>query len=58
MERVQLDQGESLLEHADPLLLDERATAHELRYLARCLRDALCDTLRVARSRGHRLGGA
>lgn len=56
IERAQLASGEILLGHARALLDDDRTTAPELRFLACCLTDTLADTLRVASSRGGRLG--
>ncbi|KOT59001.1 hypothetical protein ADK43_17640 [Streptomyces rimosus subsp. rimosus] len=55
MEEVQLNIGEELLGHADRLLDDPKASSGELRFLARRLREALVDALRVADSRGERI---
>ncbi|MEV6563924.1 hypothetical protein [Streptomyces kronopolitis] len=56
VEGLQLDMGDELLGHAQALLGDPRAGAQEVRYLAAQLTTALGDALRVARSRGARLG--
>ncbi|MEU5211937.1 hypothetical protein [Streptomyces sp. NPDC020742] len=56
VERTQLESGETLLGHAGELLIDDRTTAAEPRFLGSCLREALRDALRVAHSRGGRLG--
>ncbi|WP_018089731.1 hypothetical protein [Streptomyces sp. FxanaC1] len=56
MEHAQLASGEILLRHARALLRDSPTTPPELRFLACCLTDALGDSLRIARSRGDRLG--
>ncbi|MEU7471870.1 hypothetical protein AB0A94_25670 [Streptomyces sp. NPDC044984] len=53
-EAVQLGMGRELLAHARELLPD--TPRGELRHLAECLTDALADALRVAESRGRRLG--
>ncbi|GHH90766.1 hypothetical protein [Streptomyces capillispiralis] len=53
-EAVQLGMGRDLLAHARELL--PGAPRGELRHLAECLTDALADALRVAESRGRRLG--
>ncbi|MET7537500.1 hypothetical protein [Streptomyces sp. NPDC005507] len=63
VESVQLDMAEELLDHAADLLGDVegegegegRATAHQLRFLAARLAEALHDVHRIARSRGTRL---
>lgn len=56
VEGLQLDMGEELLGHAEVLLGDPRAGAREVRYLAAQLTTALGEALRIARSRGARLG--
>lgn len=56
MEVVQLGIGEKVLVHAHALLSNPRATEPEMRYLARQLTECLGDALRVADSRGARLG--
>jgi hypothetical protein len=59
VESVQLDMAEELLDHAADLLGDSegdgRTTAHQLRFLAARLTEALHDVHRIARSRGARL---
>ncbi|WP_405480909.1 hypothetical protein [Streptomyces sp. NBC_00009] len=65
VESVQLDMAEELLDHAADLLGDsedegegegdDRTTAHQLRFLAARLAEALHDVHRIARSRGARL---
>ncbi|MGW6400014.1 hypothetical protein [Streptomyces sp. NPDC055134] len=59
VESVQLDMAEELLDHAADLLGDDgrdgTPTAHQLRFLAARLADALHDVHRIARSRGARL---
>jgi hypothetical protein len=67
VESVQLDMAEELLDHAADLLGDSdsedegegegdgRTTAHQLRFLAARLAEALHDVHRIARSRGARL---
>jgi hypothetical protein len=55
VEAVQLGMGAGLLRHADTMLLEPRASARELRFLAARLTEALADALRVAESRGDRL---
>ncbi|RZD93264.1 hypothetical protein C0Q64_23540 [Streptomyces albidoflavus] len=56
MEAAQLGIGEKVLLHAQELLSNPRATEPEMRYLARQLAECLGDSLRVAGSRGVRLG--
>ncbi|SMF01619.1 hypothetical protein [Streptomyces sp. Amel2xC10] len=56
MEATQLGIGEKVLLHAHELLRNPRATELEMRYLARQLTECLGDALRVAGSRGARLG--
>ncbi|GGS83977.1 hypothetical protein GCM10010222_26900 [Streptomyces tanashiensis] len=56
MEAAQLSIGEKVLLHAHELLSNPRATEPEMRYLARQLTECLGDALRVAESRGDRLG--
>lgn len=58
VEAVQLGMGADLLAHADGLLSDQKASAHELRFLAARLTEALADALRIAESRGGRLDAA
>ncbi|UXY28856.1 hypothetical protein [Streptomyces sp. HUAS TT20] len=53
-ESVQLGMGGQLLAHAREILPD--TPPGELRFLAECLTHALDDALRVAESRGRRLG--
>ncbi|MES4904501.1 MULTISPECIES: hypothetical protein [unclassified Streptomyces] len=55
IESLQLSMGTELLAHARALLEDRKADAAELRFLAKCLCEALRDVLRVAESRGRRL---
>ncbi|MFE7013099.1 hypothetical protein ACFVAQ_21810 [Streptomyces sp. NPDC057651] len=61
IESVQLDMAEELLDHAADLLgdgdgeVDGNTTAHQLRFLAARLVEALHDVHRIARSRGARL---
>lgn len=63
VESVQLDMAEELLDHAADLLGDGKGnddgdgktTAHQLRFLAARLAEALHDVHRIARSRGARL---
>lgn len=56
MEEMQLALGKELLGHAAELLADKGAGAGELRFLAERMGEALRDALRVAESRGQRLG--
>ncbi|OPF77888.1 hypothetical protein VT50_0220690 [Streptomyces antioxidans] len=56
VEAVQLGMGAELLAHADGLLSDHETSARELRFLAVRLTEALADALRIAESRGGRLG--
>ncbi|MFE7029512.1 hypothetical protein ACFU9Y_04315 [Streptomyces sp. NPDC057621] len=55
IESVQLGMSAELLDHAADLLRDRRATAHQLRYLAARLAEALTDVHRIAESRGARI---
>ncbi|WP_406338584.1 hypothetical protein [Streptomyces sp. NBC_00649] len=61
VESVQLDMAEELLDHAAYLLgggegeVDGKTTAHQLRFLAARLVEALHEVHRIARSRGDRL---
>lgn len=55
-EAVQLGLGTELLAHAIEVLADKEADPDELRFLATDLTGALRDAVRVATSRGHRLG--
>ncbi|WP_371578702.1 hypothetical protein [Streptomyces sp. NBC_01314] len=54
-EAIQLGMGRELLDHAGEMLA-EAAPGGEVRFLAERLREALADALRVAESRGQRLG--
>ena len=56
MEGVQLTAGAELLGHVGVMLDDQRVGVRELRFLVKCLCEALRDALRVAESRGGRLG--
>lgn len=56
MEATQLGIGERVLDHAREILSNPRASETELRYLSRQLVECLGDALRVAESRGDRLG--
>ncbi|MFJ6984969.1 MULTISPECIES: hypothetical protein [unclassified Streptomyces] len=56
MEAAQLGIGQRVLVHAQALLTNPRATEPEIRYLTRQLTECLGDALRVAESRGDRLG--
>ncbi|UNO43880.1 hypothetical protein KGS77_12785 [Streptomyces sp. MST-110588] len=56
MEAAQLSIGKTVLLHAHELLTNPRATEPEMRYVARQLTECLGDALRVAESRGDRLG--
>ncbi|MEU5643445.1 hypothetical protein [Streptomyces milbemycinicus] len=55
MEAVQLKAGAELLGHAGEMIGDHKVGAGELRFLVKCLSEALRDALRVAESRGGRL---
>ncbi|ASQ95858.1 hypothetical protein [Streptomyces sp. 11-1-2] len=55
MEAAQLNAGDQLLGHAGEMLVDHKAGKRELRFLAKCLCQALSDALLVAESRGGRL---
>lgn len=55
MEEVQLRTGDTLLDHAAAMLLDDKVSTRELRFLSTRLSEALRDALRVAESRGSRL---
>ncbi|MET7766799.1 hypothetical protein ABZS71_34280 [Streptomyces sp. NPDC005393] len=55
MEEVQLKVGSELLGHTDKMLVDHQVGMEELRFLVKCLSEALRDALRVAESRGGRL---
>ncbi|MFG2286299.1 hypothetical protein ACGFOU_09600 [Streptomyces sp. NPDC048595] len=48
VERVQLGMADELLAHADHMLAGNDARTRELRFLARCLSDALRDVRRIA----------
>ena len=56
LEEMQLRLGDELLGRARELLTGEGAAAHELRFLVERMGEALRDALRVAESRGGRLG--
>lgn len=56
MEAVQLRAGDELLGHVGMMVDDQRVGVRELRFLVKCLCEALRDALRVAESRGGRLG--
>jgi hypothetical protein len=56
MEAVQLRAGSELLGHAGVMVDDQKVGVGELRFLVKCLCEALRDALRVAESRGGRLG--
>ncbi|MEU8915711.1 hypothetical protein [Streptomyces nigrescens] len=56
VEALQLAMGVGLLEHARDLIGDPAADARQLRYLSAQLSAALRDAVRVAESRGERLG--
>ncbi|MEV5310821.1 hypothetical protein [Streptomyces sp. NPDC052610] len=58
IESIQLGLATQLLDHAHKTLVDTDADPEELRVLAKDLTGALQETLRVATSRGHRLGTA
>lgn len=55
IESVQLGMAVELLDHADDMLADCRATSAQLHYLAARMAEALRDVHRIARSRGARL---
>lgn len=55
MEEMQLQTGDTLLAHAAAMLLEEKVSTRELRFLSTRLCEALRDALRVAESRGSRL---
>ncbi len=55
MEEVQLKVGSELLGHAGEMLADHKVGPDELRFLVKCLSEALRDALRVSESRGRRL---
>ncbi|MEU0086881.1 hypothetical protein [Streptomyces sp. NPDC006274] len=57
VESVQIGMGNELLLHADALLAERGTAPDELRYLSGCLTESLRDVLRIAESRGARLGG-
>ncbi|MFI9390642.1 hypothetical protein ACIG53_07140 [Streptomyces bauhiniae] len=56
VEQVQLAMGDELLGHVHEVLTDDKATTHELRFVGKQLAASLRDILRVADSRGRRLG--
>ncbi|GAA5614148.1 hypothetical protein CP981_23350 [Streptomyces platensis] len=55
IEQLQIGMADGLLDHAEYLLIGDRASDRELRFLARGLTDCLRDVRRVAKSRGARL---
>lgn len=55
IEDVQLEMADGLLDHADDLLGDGKATDRQLRFLGEQLSAGLRDVRRVAESRGARL---
>ncbi|WP_405743453.1 hypothetical protein OG422_16030 [Streptomyces sp. NBC_01525] len=55
-EAVQLGMAAGAVEHAHEVLSVEQASREELHYLAGCLVEALTNVLRIADSRGQRLG--
>ncbi|MEO3839879.1 hypothetical protein [Streptomyces sp. B22F1] len=55
MERQQLDTGNDILRMSRDLVTD-KAESTELRFVAQRLTEALSDALRIAESRGARLG--
>ncbi|MFE0377388.1 hypothetical protein ACFW1M_17775 [Streptomyces inhibens] len=56
VEALQLGMAVGLLEHAQALIDDPKADARQLRFLSAQLSAALRDAVRVAESRGGRLG--
>ncbi|MFD3521948.1 hypothetical protein [Streptomyces sp. NPDC058653] len=56
MEQIQLRTADTLLDHAAAMLKEDKVSARELRFLSTRLCEALRDALRVAESRGSRLG--
>ncbi|MEU8787036.1 hypothetical protein [Streptomyces sp. NPDC048637] len=58
IEHLQLGMADDLIGHAEDLLACQRASAQELRFLARGLTDSLGDVRRIAESRGARLRSA
>ncbi|WP_434600382.1 hypothetical protein [Streptomyces sp. A5-4] len=58
VESVQLGMAAELLDHAADILVDQRVTAPQLRFLASRMAEALHDVSRVAESRGARLAGS
>ncbi|MBC9730820.1 hypothetical protein [Streptomyces sp. TRM68367] len=56
VEAVQLKMGTELLGHVTAVLDDRKASPAELRFVVSRLSEALRDSLRVAASRGARLG--
>ncbi|MFD8380457.1 hypothetical protein ACFV2X_18235 [Streptomyces sp. NPDC059679] len=55
MEAAQLKAGVELFGYSGEMLGDHKVSKRELRFLAKSLREALGDALRVAESRGGRL---
>ncbi|WP_307808377.1 hypothetical protein [Streptomyces oryzae] len=55
MEEEQLKAGDEIVAHACELLSEPKVSVRELRFLVKCLCQALRDALRVAESRGRRL---
>ncbi|MER5931236.1 hypothetical protein [Streptomyces sp. NPDC002054] len=54
IELVQLGMAASLIEHAEDMLADRRATRDQLHFLAGRMNEALRDVHRIAVSRGDR----
>jgi hypothetical protein len=55
VEAGQLRGARAVLEHAAPILANQHATSHELRFAGERLAECLSAVLRVAHSRGRRL---
>ncbi|MEU9114641.1 hypothetical protein AB0D04_23330 [Streptomyces sp. NPDC048483] len=55
-EIIQLAMAAELLDHSTAMLTQYRPTTDELRHLSSCLTSSLTDVLRIAESRGGRLG--
>lgn len=55
VESVQLAMAGELLDHADDMLADRRATPAQLRFLLARMSEALTDVRRIAESRGARV---
>ncbi|MFD3516757.1 hypothetical protein [Streptomyces sp. NPDC058657] len=56
VESIQLGMAGDLLRHAEDMLVQRRVTRGELHFLAGRLSESLRDVLRIAESRGARLG--